>query len=489
MSVEPPSPEESHHDGAQDPGASPPTSPIPAASDRPKVPTGPDTLRIIRDDPDTAVGRLRARILSGSADYRTWHNLAVALNNRGDVDGAIEVATTATEKAPESTVSHLLLGMLLREAGRLPDALAAFDRVASIDSEFPRLRANRGVVHFFQGEPDRAATELEAAVRQDDRDRISLFNLAVVEVARKRFPAAQACFERLARLEPDRAPYYHQFLVELGRVQMVEETLSQAHRIKNFLGIVGDRLRRFTEEVSPRLESEDAQELDAIREDQERIYSDMVVFLGAIRPRPMKLEKVDLRALVERIVFVATTSGDGVLIRRDYEEELPAIHCDVDMLQEAFLNILLNAIDAVRERADASDPGEVRIAVRSAEILPDRPTFDEESAPDSIHGIQVEFTDNGVGIEPSELDRIFHFGFTTKSLGSGIGLSHTKKIIADHGGTIRVESEAGNGCCFRCVLPVTPRVSENIVNLTIRSQLLLEPHELILAEGGEDLGI
>ncbi len=464
------------------PGAA---SPIPSPSDRPSVATGKDTLRILRDDPDTAVGRLRARILSGSADYRTWHNLAVAMSNRGDTDGAIEAAETAIQKNPESAVSHLLLGMLFREADRFDEALDSFNRLERLDPQFPRLHGSRGVVHFYRGEPDRAADELAQAVRRDEGDRIALFNLAVVEVARKHFPAAQSCFERLAMLEQDRSHYYHQFLVELGRVQMVEETLSQAHRIKNFMGIVGDRLRRFSEDVDERLGAEDSDELEAIRDDQEKIYSDMVVFLGAIRPRPMRLERIDLRALIERIVFVATTSGQGTLIRRAYPDALEPIQCDVDMLQEAFLNILLNAIDAIElRRADqpAGFDGEVLIEV-------EHHRFGPSDNSQGTGGVTIRFVDNGIGIPEGELDRVFTFGFTTKALGSGIGLAHTRKILTDHGGSIEIESVSGSGCTVRCTLPLTPRVSENIVNLTIRSQLLLEPHVLILEEGGEDLGI
>ncbi|MCA8960951.1 MAG: tetratricopeptide repeat protein [Planctomycetes bacterium] len=452
------------------------SGPIPLPSSRPIVPTGHDTLRIIREDPETAVGRLRARIFSGAADYRTWHNLAVALNNRGDRERAIDAAKTAIEKSPGSAISHLLLGILLRDSDRFDEALVAFREVEALDREFPRLHANRGVVYFFRGESDRAAEALEAAIRRDPGDRLSMFNLAVVEVARKRFPAAQSCFERLARLEPERASFYHQFLVELGRVQVVEETLSQAHRIKNFLGIVGDRLRRFADRIEDDLGEATRHELAEIRDDQERIYSDMVVFLGAIQPRPMRLESIDLSALIERIVFVASTAGNGVRIRRSYEDGLAPIQCDVDMVQEAFLNVLLNAIDAVLAvDADEGAALEVGIEVRSQEP----PT----------EGVIVEFRDRGVGIPPERLERIFQFGFTTKPLGSGIGLAHTRRIIGDHGGAICVESVVGEGTVVRCSLPRNPSVCENLVNLSIRSQLLIEPQGLILEEGGQDMGI
>lgn len=439
----------------------------------PTVPAGHETLRIMRDDPTSAHARLTARIERGEADYRTWHNLAITLNRQGRLPEAVDAAREAVRLAPDSAVSQLLLGMLFREADRFDDALDAFARVEAIDPEFPRLRANRGVVLFFKGDSEGAVRELEAALVEDGRDRISLFNLAVILVSRHRFGAAQSCFERLIELEPDRARHYYPFLVELGRVQTIEETLTQAHRIKNFIGIVGDRLRRICEEWDARLEPECRDALAGVRSDQEKVYTDMVVFLGAIRPRPMKLESVALPRLLDRIVFVASSATQGVTIRRRTGEDLPPLECDVDMLQEVFLNLLLNAIDAVRAKPPATE-GEATVEI---EVRKDG------------SWLEVEIRDNGIGIGASDLGQVFQLGYTTKALGSGIGLAHAKRVIESHGGSIRIESEPGRGTAVTCSLPTSARVGETLVNLAFRSQLLLEPHELILEEGGEDLGI
>lgn len=464
-------PTRSHGESATEPGG-------------PAVPAGHETLRIMRDDPNSAHARLTARIERGEADYRTWHNLAITLNRQSRRSEAVDAAREAVRLAPESAVSQLLLGMLYREADRFDDALDAFARVEAIDPEFPRLRANRGVVLFFKGDSEGAVRELEAALLEDERDRISLFNLAVILVSRHRFGAAQSCFERLIELEPDRARHYYPFLVELGRVQMIEETLTQAHRIKNFIGIVGDRLRRICEQWDARLEPECRDALAGVRSDQEKVYTDMVVFLGAIRPRPMKLESVALPRLLDRIVFVASSATEGVTIRRRTGEDLPPLECDVDMLQEVFLNLLLNAIDAVR--AKRPDLGE-RERGRDAESEP-APTVEIDVRKDGSW-LEVEIRDNGIGIAASDLGQIFQLGYTTKALGSGIGLAHAKRVIESHGGSIRVESEPGRGTSVTCSLPTHARVGETLVNLAFRSQLLLEPHELILEEGDEDLGI
>ncbi|MFN0059723.1 MAG: ATP-binding protein [Planctomycetota bacterium] len=464
-----------------------------------------DTVQILRADPDVAVGRLQARILKGAADFRTWHNLAVALYNRKDLTGALSAVETAIARAPESAHTLLLYGMLLREADRFDEALSAFARVERIAADFPRLKASRGVVHFFKGDSARALRDLEQAARSDPRDSTALFNLAVVEVASKRFAAAQATLVRLLEIEPERRGYYAQFLVELGRVQMIEETLTQAHRIKNFMGVVGDRLRRFCDEEAESQHAAAREDLLGIRADHEQIYADLVVFLSAIRPNPMRLERVDVTRLIDRIVFVAQSSADGTRIRRDDAPQLPLVSCDIDSMQEAFLNLLLNGLEAVRVRAaqaGAAEPGEVIIRVQVADVPPSpssttvAPVAAGEASgvirTTTTHArrwVTVDFVDNGVGIAEGDLERIFQFGFTTKPMGSGIGLAHTRRILEDHGGRVEVSSRYGSGTTVRCWLPLEPSISESLVNLAIRSQLLHEPQALILEEIGEDLGI
>lgn len=429
-----------------------------------------DTQRIVRDDPRRALARLQERVAAGKAGYRTWHNLAVAKANLDDLDGAIEAVCTSLQTKPDSAATHFLHAKLLQEADRHGEALDAYERVAELQPDHPRLATNRGVVRFFLDDLDGAIEDLRRALEEDPADGASLFNLAVVHVVKKDFGHAQRCLEQLIALEPHHASSYYPFLVELGRTQVIEETLTQTHRIKNFMGIVGDRLRRFCDRELEQLDSEGQEDLGAIRDDYERIYGDLVVFLRAIQPRTMRMNPVDFRRLIDRVVFVAINKGEGVAVEREYAEDLPMVRCDLDMLQEAFLNLLLNAIDAV-ESADR-ETGCVRIQVQRRGA-----------------GVEVAFVDDGVGIAAGDLNRIFQFGFTTKSLGTGIGLSFTRKVIEQHGGTVTAESEAGEGTTIRCFLPASPVVSKNLSNRALRVQLFKEPRELILEEEGGDLGI
>lgn len=447
-----------------------PTPPVPSA---PTPPGGVgDTLRILRDAPQQALARLEARIAAGRGDYRTWHNLAVGRANLEDLEGALVAVGRAREAAPASAITHYLAGKLLQAAGRPADALQAYDVVARCDSGFRRLAAQRGVAHFFLGEVEAARREFERAIEEDPLDTVARFNLAVIAVALHDFELARRTLEDLIAREPENASRTCQLLVELGGAQVVQETLTQTHRIKNFLGIVGDRLRRFVEstlECPDALSGEQREDLLAIRDDYERVYGDLVVFLRAIQPRPMKLAAIDLRRLLDRVVFVASHRAQGTKVERHYASELPLVRCDLDALQEAFLNLLLNAFDAVAE-------------------VPDRAGHVIVSAQPAGAHVRVSVTDNGAGIAPGNLARVFQFGFTTKGLGTGIGLSFTRRVVEEHGGTVLIESESGQGTTIHCQLPVAPVISESLANRSLRVHLFQDLRELILQEDDE-LGI
>lgn len=116
---------------------------------------------------------------------------------------------------------------------------------------------------------------------------------------------------------------------------------------------------------------------------------------------------------------------------------LPPVACHAGKINQAFLNILLNAIQA--------SESEGQIEVRSR--------------PDGDEGVVVEIEDHGSGIRSEDLPRIFEPFFTTKPVGAGtgLGLSVSYGVVRDQGGTIEVESEVGRGSLFRLRLPLRPR--------------------------------
>jgi signal transduction histidine kinase len=120
-------------------------------------------------------------------------------------------------------------------------------------------------------------------------------------------------------------------------------------------------------------------------------------------------------------------------------EPLPAVSCCPGKIDQLFLNLLLNAVQA------CAPQGVVEVRTR---VEPDG------------GGVMVEIRDNGQGIAPNHLSHIFEPFFTTKPVGQGkgLGLSVSYGIVRDHGGVIEVESTAGQGSVFRVRLPLQPRV-------------------------------
>jgi signal transduction histidine kinase len=126
-----------------------------------------------------------------------------------------------------------------------------------------------------------------------------------------------------------------------------------------------------------------------------------------------------------------------VEVERSYED-VPSVVGDAERLQQLFLNLFLNAADAMPEGG--------RLGVRL------RPAPEGE--------IEVRVADTGTGIPEGDLERIFDPFFTSKPAGegSGLGLAVAQGIVADHGGTIRAASELGRGTEFRIVFPpLSPR--------------------------------
>jgi signal transduction histidine kinase len=110
---------------------------------------------------------------------------------------------------------------------------------------------------------------------------------------------------------------------------------------------------------------------------------------------------------------------------------VPEINADPGMLQQAVLNLAINACQAM------PDGGTLRITCRSA----------------ARRRVEVDIEDTGTGIPPEDLGRIFDLYFTTKDKGSGIGLSMVFRIVQLHDGDIEVQSTPGRGTTFKLVFP------------------------------------
>jgi signal transduction histidine kinase len=164
-----------------------------------------------------------------------------------------------------------------------------------------------------------------------------------------------------------------------------------------------------------------------------RLDEVMQGFLKFTRSEDLKLQAISLGGLVKEVVGVVEPecTRAGVMIRIEGFDSIPEINGDPTMLRQAFLNLALNACQAM------PNGGTLRIAARTA----------------SQHRVEVAFEDTGVGIKPEHLSRIFDLYFTTRSGGSGIGLSMVYRTVQLHDGEIEVQSTQGRGTTFRLALP------------------------------------
>ena len=151
-------------------------------------------------------------------------------------------------------------------------------------------------------------------------------------------------------------------------------------------------------------------------------------------------EEVDVReGLQNTLTLVESRLPAGVTVVREFEP-VPSIPCWPGELNQVFMNVLVNAIEAMERAGLADESGGGRIAVRAA-------------ASDEV--VRVEVVDQGKGIAAEHLGRVFDPGYTTKGtgVGTGLGLSTSYRTVQKHGGRIMVESEVGEGTTVTIELP------------------------------------
>jgi signal transduction histidine kinase len=186
-----------------------------------------------------------------------------------------------------------------------------------------------------------------------------------------------------------------------------------------------------TSQLTPDEPSDALQHVDIIATEIRRLDEVVQGFLKFARPEDLKLQPVVLAALFDEIAPIIRPEADRnrVVLAVDCDSS-SIVNGDPAMLRQAFLNLALNACQAM------PDGGTLRIQAKLAG-----------------RQVQVLVSDTGTGILPEHLDKIFDLYFTTKPKGSGIGLSMVYRIVQMHDGEIEIESTPGKGTTFRILLP------------------------------------
>jgi signal transduction histidine kinase len=153
----------------------------------------------------------------------------------------------------------------------------------------------------------------------------------------------------------------------------------------------------------------------------------------------------DVNALLESVVALVRKrlQQEGIEMDLELTPDLPLIVATGDHLKQVFLNIIINALEAMPQG------GRLEMVTRYVSGRGDRKKASADAA-----FVEIEFADTGVGIPAEHINNIFDPFFTTKSKGMGLGLSVSYGIVERHGGQIQVESKVGEGTTFVVRLPV-----------------------------------
>jgi len=175
-------------------------------------------------------------------------------------------------------------------------------------------------------------------------------------------------------------------------------------------------------------------QMDIISREILRLDRVVKTFLDFTRPVELNLSEVPLDGFVQEIVDLASPQAAAAGIRVVVKENIEgtSIRVDVDLMKQAILNVLVNAIEAM------PDGGELRIEYA---------THNDEA--------EIRISDTGTGIPPELREKIFRLYYTTKPEGSGIGLAMTFRIVQLHDGAIDFASEPGIGTTFVLRLPIS----------------------------------
>lgn len=190
-------------------------------------------------------------------------------------------------------------------------------------------------------------------------------------------------------------------------------------------------------------------DLEVMNEEIERLEQLVQALLDYARPPHLERNPSNLRNLLEDVVALLTPRADlqRVEIQCDLPKDPIMIDADVGQLRQVLVNLLLNALDAV------PDGGKVSVSVDYTHLA-------SRGSPEAGKTeLAIRVADTGRGI-PDELEpRIFEPFFSSKETGTGLGLSISKRIVEDHGGTIRAANQPGGGAVFTVRLPASEPAS------------------------------
>jgi signal transduction histidine kinase len=219
-----------------------------------------------------------------------------------------------------------------------------------------------------------------------------------------------------------------------------EMTANIAHEIKNPLVIIGGFTKRLAKKLT--LEKTENRYIDIILKEVGRLEVILNEVLDYVKGSPAEVAACSLNDCIEEVLdlFASDSTWAQVEVLKEYDEALAEVVCDGQQMKQVFINILMNAYEAMQGRG--------RISIRTGRTAIEGQLFEYAS-----------FTDSGGGIEPAVIDNVFNPFFTTKERGTGLGLAISNKIVRNHGGNIEIKNAAGEGVTVVIHLPLETNIT------------------------------
>lgn len=353
----------------------------------------------------------RRAILNRPACYRCH-------GREARVNGILEISMPLANIQSQISLSRKLM---------VANALLSFLVMSAALSLLFTLLVGRPIQQLSETMEKVEAGHLDARVRFKRRDEIGVlgrsFNAMVRRIA-----------DMLRRLEQ----HHMRDMQRADRLATLGElAASIAHEVRNPLAGISGAVQVLSSELADDDPRKDV--MSEIQKEIDRLDSSLRAFLEYARPAEPEFQIADVHEVIERALSLCMQGAhcSGIQLVRHFDSDLPHLRIDPVLMQQVFMNILINAQQAM------GSTGRLTVATRG-------------EATDIAHGkaVEITFEDTGPGIPENRLQSIFRPFFSSKHQGTGLGLTIALRIVEQHGGTILVRSEVGKGTCFRIVLPV-----------------------------------
>jgi PAS domain S-box-containing protein len=234
----------------------------------------------------------------------------------------------------------------------------------------------------------------------------------------------------------DQAQELEQQLIASGRlVSLGQVTASMAHEFNNPLGIIIGFVEDMLSDAKP--DDPDYRSLQIINQEAYRCKKIVEDLLEYAKPKAAEMAPVNVPAVIDRTLELMENHlyKQKVQVVKEVGSDLPRVHADSQQLAQVLVNLYLNAIDAMPNGGQLTVGADLKKDAGAPEIV-------------------IAVADTGLGIEPSALDKIFQPFYTAKKRrGLGLGLPICERIVKNHGGEIKVQSQPGQGTTFEIHLP------------------------------------